>query len=93
MSISVDQTKSSQKTKTSVEAVADHLLSAEESAIKSSNISFAICTVLYCTVPYCTVLYCTVTVVQVVLMRSNPEVTNNHLIVCLGEDTPPVRAQ
>ena len=48
------------------------------------------CTVLYCTVPYRTVLYCTV--VQVVLMRTNPEVTNNHLIVCLGEDTPPVRA-
>ena len=39
---------------------------------------------------YCTVLYCTV--VQVVLMRTNPEVTNNHLIVCLGEDTPPVWA-
>ena len=43
-------------------------------------------TVLYFTVLYCTVLYCTV--VQVVLMRTNPEVTNNHLIVCLGEDTP-----
>ena len=27
--------------------------------------------------------------VQVVLMRTNPEVTNNHLIVCLGDhDTP-----
>ena len=43
------------------------------------------------TVLYCTVLYCTV--VQVVLMRTNPEVTNNHLIVCLGDQhTPPVRA-
>ena len=49
------------------------------------------CTVLYCTALHCTVLHCTV--VQVVLMRTNPEVTNNHLIVCLGvSSTLPVRA-